>query len=119
MNGMPRDSQVLDLEHLCRQTAGDRALERDLLALFRTQCARLRLLIQDGGPPVQRADAAHSLKGSARAIGAVRLASIADRLETDLRNGDAAAVTALMGCLDEAIAVTGQALIERERAIAA
>jgi HPt (histidine-containing phosphotransfer) domain-containing protein len=119
MNGMLRDSQVLDLEHLCRQTAGDRALERDLLALFRTQCARLRLLIQDGDLPVRRADAAHTLKGSARAIGALRLASVADRLETDLRNGDAAAVAPLMGLLDETIEVTRQALVDRERAIAA
>jgi HPt (histidine-containing phosphotransfer) domain-containing protein len=119
MNGMPDDSQVLDLELLRQQTAGDRALERDVLALFKTQCARLRLFIQDGDLPVQRADAAHTLKGSARAIGALRLASVADRLETDLRTGDGATAAALMGLLDETIEVTRQALAERERAIAA
>jgi HPt (histidine-containing phosphotransfer) domain-containing protein len=117
MSGTPDDSQVLDLEHLRRQTAGDRALERDLLALFRTQCARLRLLILDGDS-VQRADAAHTLKGSARAIGALRLASVADRLETDLRNG-AATAAPLMRLLDETIEATRHALAERERASAA
>jgi HPt (histidine-containing phosphotransfer) domain-containing protein len=112
------DSRVLDFDHLHRQTAGDRALERDLLGLFRTQCARLRLLIQEEGPPVQRADAAHKLKGSARAIGALRLASLADRLEAILRNGDAAAMP-LIHQLDETIEVTCRALAERTRASAA
>jgi HPt (histidine-containing phosphotransfer) domain-containing protein len=114
MSRTPDDSQVLDLDHLRRQTAGDLALERDLLALFRTQCARLRLLIQEEVSPVQRADVAHKLKGSARAIGALRLASLADRLETNLRNGDADIVVPLMGLLDETIEVTCQALARCE-----
>jgi HPt (histidine-containing phosphotransfer) domain-containing protein len=118
MSAPSSDSPLLDVEHLRRQTAGDRALERDLLALFATQCARLRLLIREGELPVERADAAHTLKGSARAIGAVRLATLADRLEAALRSGDAD-VMGLMDRLDEAIAATRQALSERERAIAA
>src|SRR5215217_5208226 len=64
------DSPVLDLEHLSRHTAGDRALEGELLALFEAQCARLRPLLAAGPSPAERADAAHTLKGSARAIGA-------------------------------------------------
>src|SRR5688500_14857316 len=64
------DSSVLDLDHLSRQTVGDRALEGELLALFEAQCARLRPLLAAGRSPGERADAAHTLKGSARAIGA-------------------------------------------------
>ena len=111
------DSQVLDLDHLGRQTAGDRSLERELLALFEAQCARLRPLLGEASPPVQRADAAHTLKGSARAIGAWRLASVTDRLETELRSGAGdAAVASLLMLFDEAIEATRQALAERHRA---
>ena len=120
MSATPDDSQVLDLEHLSRQTAGDRALERELLTIFETQCVRLRLLIGGGNSLVQRADAAHKLKGSARAIGAWRLASLADRLETDLRNGDAeTAVACLMAMFDETIEATRRVLADRDRASAA
>lgn len=110
----PADSEVLDLDHLRRQTAGDRALEGELLALFETQCARLQPLIGDGGPSLRRADAAHTLKGSARAIGAWRLAAAVDRLEAGLRDGETEAVMApLMATFDEAVAATRQALAIR------
>jgi HPt (histidine-containing phosphotransfer) domain-containing protein len=81
------DSQVLDLDHLGRQTAGDRALERELLTLFEAQSARLWPLIRHGSSALEQADAAHTLKGSARAIGAWDIASLADGIETALRNG--------------------------------
>ena len=107
------DSQILDFDHLRRQTAGDCALERELLALFARQCARLGTLIRDGASR-ERADAAHTLKGSAWSIGAWRLASVAERLETGLRSGEAAAP--LMVLFDEAVEATRRALAERERA---
>jgi HPt (histidine-containing phosphotransfer) domain-containing protein len=114
------DSQVLDLDHLRRQTAGDRALERELLALFETQCARLPPLVRDGGPWLERADAAHTLKGSAHAVGAFRLASLADRLESALRNGEGEGAPAPLCVLfDEAVEATRQALVEHHRANAA
>jgi HPt (histidine-containing phosphotransfer) domain-containing protein len=114
------DSQILDLDHLTHQTAGDRGLERELLTLFETQCERLRPLIRDGGPSLQRADAAHTLKGSARAIGAWRLASLTDLLETGLRTGEAEpALARLLVLFEEAIEATRQALSERARASAA
>ena len=120
MNGTPCDSQVLDLEHLRLQTAGDPALQGELLALFETQCMRLPAPIRDGGPPAQRADAAHKLLGSARAIGAWRLAFATEALEASLRKGVAdAAVAQLVARFDEALAVTRQALAARERASAA
>jgi HPt (histidine-containing phosphotransfer) domain-containing protein len=120
MSRLLDDSQVFDLDHLRRQTAGDRALERELLALFETQCARMRPLVRDDGPWLQRADAAHTLKGSARAIGAGRLASLADRLETALRNGEGeGALASLLIRFDEAVEATRKALAEHNRANAA
>jgi HPt (histidine-containing phosphotransfer) domain-containing protein len=119
MNGT-RDSQMLDFEHLRLQTAGDVALQRELLALFETQCARLPPLIRGAGPPVQRADAAHKLTGSARAIGAWRLATVTERLEASLRNGEAdAALAPILALLDETLAATRRALAARDRASAA
>ena len=112
------DSQVFDLDYLRRQTAGDQVLERDLVALFEAQCARLAPAVRQGGSSVQRADAAHTLKGSAKAIGAWRLASVADRLETDLRNAEAGA-DSLIAILDETIEATRRALAKHERASAA
>ena len=120
MKFAPDQSQVLDLDHLRRQTAGDRALERELLSLFDAQCARLWPGIRDGGSSLQRADATHTLKGSARAIGAWRLASLADVLETALRNGEGEApIAALMREFENALGAALQALAERNRASAA
>ena len=41
--------RLLDLTHLARQTFGDRALEREVLALFEQQCVRLLPLIVAAG----------------------------------------------------------------------
>jgi HPt (histidine-containing phosphotransfer) domain-containing protein len=114
----PPDPAVLDLDHLGRQTAGDRALEGELLALFEAQCARLSPLVAEGAS-VARADAAHTLKGSAKAIGAWPLASLADSLEAALRSGvPDPASKALAVRLEEAIETTRRAVAERARTVA-
>ena len=81
------DRRLLDLTHLARQTFGDRALEREVLALFEQQCVRLLPLIVAGEDLTERADAAHTLKGAARAVGAWRIASLAGTLEEALDEG--------------------------------
>ena len=78
--GDPR-ARILDLEHLARQTADDRELEREVLALFLGQCMRLTPLIAGEGGRAERANAAHALKGAALAIGAVRVAELAGTIE--------------------------------------
>jgi HPt (histidine-containing phosphotransfer) domain-containing protein len=118
MSPISDDSPILDPDHLRRQTAGDGALEAELLALFEAQCARLRPLLADGRPAHERADAAHTLKGSARAIGAWRLGSAAGVLEDALRRG-APEAARLMAGFDEAVAATRRAVAERLRAVAA
>ena len=80
------DDGPIDLGHLTRMTLGDASLEREVLAMFSAQAVSL-LDALTGLPP--EADAlAHTLKGSARAIGAFGVAEAAERLEAVLRSGD-------------------------------
>jgi HPt (histidine-containing phosphotransfer) domain-containing protein len=100
---------LLDLAHLVRQTFGDSALEREILALFDGQCARLGPLLCADGPPDARGDAAHALKGAARAVGAWRIAELAERLEAALDSltdpsGVAAELEAAIGATRAALA---------------
>jgi HPt (histidine-containing phosphotransfer) domain-containing protein len=71
---------VLDEAHLGRMTLGDRKLERDILQIFVRQAAMLLERIATAEPPLAAA-AAHTLIGSARGIGAWRVAGAAERLE--------------------------------------
>ena len=74
----------IDLVHLARQTGGDQDLERELLALFAQQCVRHLRTIHGGADMQVRLDAAHTLKGAARAIGAWQVAEAADAIERQL-----------------------------------
>lgn len=71
----------LDLVHLARQTLGDRALEREVLGLFRVQARAIFEQLQQVSQPEIRSGLAHTLKGSARAIGAWRVAEAAEFCE--------------------------------------
>lgn len=81
------DAPLIDRAHLAAQTGGDAELARELLDLFRTQCERLVPGITDAGlPGPQRADLAHTLKGSALGVGAGPVATCAARIEDALRS---------------------------------
>lgn len=80
---------AIDLVHLARQTGGDHELERELLALFAQQCVRHLRTIHSGEDAKTRIDAAHTLKGAARAIGAWQVAEAADVIERQLSESDA------------------------------
>ena len=56
----------IDMVHLARQTGGDVDLEQELLALFADQCLR-HLATLHGDDTRLGSDAAHTLKGAARA----------------------------------------------------
>lgn len=78
---------VLDLVHLSLQSLGDRALETELLRLFDRQCRQImeRLCGETGrGERRWLGDLAHTLKGSARAVGARRVAAAAQDYEDAL-----------------------------------
>lgn len=113
MTFVPADSPPIDFDHLTRQTFADRALERELLELFAGQCDALLPVIGDAGHPRQGALAAHTLKGSARAVGAWRLAALADQAETLLGSGGATGDAALMAELADAARAAQDAAFHR------
>jgi Hpt domain len=76
---VPRQG-VIDEEHLGQMTFGDRRLEREVLEIFRRQAAIMLGRI-GGSEPATASVAVHTLKGSARGIGAWRVARAAERLE--------------------------------------
>jgi HPt (histidine-containing phosphotransfer) domain-containing protein len=75
-----RKVAAIDEIHLERMTLGDRRLEREVLELFLRQTTILLDRIVNALPPLAAA-AAHTLKGSARGIGAWRVARAAELLE--------------------------------------
>jgi HPt (histidine-containing phosphotransfer) domain-containing protein len=79
------DEQPIDLQHLRQMTLGDSALEREALSIFLAQTARP---IGDLMISAEPTALAHRLEGSARAIGAFRVAERAATLECAIRGGD-------------------------------
>ena len=79
------DDGPIDFEHLERMTLGDAGLEQEVLAMFAAQSAALvdKLLAL----PTDARALTHTLKGSARAIGAFAVADAAARLEKALAAG--------------------------------
>ena len=101
------DDGPIDFEHLNRMTLGDAGLEQEVLAMFVAQSARLVSMLAT--KPSDAGALAHTLKGSARAIGAFDVADAADRLEAAIARGfDASAALAELA---EAVA-QAQAAIE-------
>lgn len=86
------EAPIIDLVHLARQTLGDNALERELLSLFARQAGEFaaRLAGLDGASDARRREElAHTLKGSARAVGAFGVGHAAEAYEDALRAGAA------------------------------
>jgi HPt (histidine-containing phosphotransfer) domain-containing protein len=80
------DDGLINTEHLRRMTLGDAELEREVLAMFSAQAVSLTGTL--AALPSNAAALAHTLKGSARAIGAFGVADAAEALEAAIRNGD-------------------------------
>ena len=79
------DDGPIDIEHLQRMTLGDASLEREVLTMFSAQAAGL--IGRLAALPADAAALAHTLKGSARAIGAFAVADAASDLEAALQQG--------------------------------
>src|SRR5262245_39403508 len=73
--------QPVDIIYLRRFTLGNRELEREVLELFATQAPVYLQLLRVADSVKEWTDAAHTLKGSARAIGAWRVARCAENAE--------------------------------------
>jgi HPt (histidine-containing phosphotransfer) domain-containing protein len=74
-------SRPVDLVHLSRYTLGERELERELLELFCAQSFRYLDLLKQCESDKDWKDLVHTLKGSAHAVGAWRVAEAAERAE--------------------------------------
>jgi HPt (histidine-containing phosphotransfer) domain-containing protein len=79
------DDGPIDIAHLRRMTLGDASLEHEVLAMFSAQAiglvGALATLPSDAGMLT------HTLKGSARAIGAFGVADAAGSLEAAIQSG--------------------------------
>lgn len=71
----------VDLVHLARHTLGDAHLEREVLQLFVTQSRIYINRLKEAGNAEQWKRAAHTIKGSARGIGAWAVAECAETAE--------------------------------------
>ncbi len=71
----------VDLKHLRRYTLGDIALEKEVLGLFLAQLPQTIAALSHAETDRDWRIAAHTLKGSGRAIGAWRLARLAEQAE--------------------------------------
>lgn len=93
------DDGPIDIVHLRRMTLGDVGLEREVLAMFSAQAVglvgALATLTSDARALV------HTLKGSARAIGAFGVADAAACLEALIQNGGDPALA--LAELDDAV----------------
>jgi HPt (histidine-containing phosphotransfer) domain-containing protein len=79
------DDGPIDMDHLQRMTLGDARLEREVLTMFSAQAASL--IGSLAALPADAGALAHTLKGSARAIGAFGVADAAGHLEAAVLSG--------------------------------
>lgn len=97
----------IDLDHLRRYTMGETELEQEILALFVAQAPLMLGQLQNAGSQREWLSAAHTLKGSARAVGATRLGDLATAAESQdfaHRSQRDATLSALQEALAEAAA---------------
>ena len=116
--GGPADklaSDAVDRAYLARFTLGNAALEREVLELFAAQAPAYLLRLREARCKKAWKEASHTIKGSASAIGAWRLARFAEMAE----RVDVEAEMALReGHRDEAVAAVAMAAEEVCRFIA-
>jgi len=101
----------VDHAHLARYTFGNKALELEILQLFADQAPEYLERLRSAASEKDWRDAAHTIKGSARAVGAMRVGDCAERAEALRASPDMVArgraIAALEQALDEARAYVG------------
>lgn len=76
-NPAPGEGPAIDRAHLDRQTFADPALQVEVLGLFQDELPNALQRLRSAATAKDWHFAAHALKGSARAVGAARLAALA------------------------------------------
>jgi HPt (histidine-containing phosphotransfer) domain-containing protein len=102
---------AIDRAHLARMTFGEARLEREVLDLFDRQAGML-LARMTGAAPAAVAALAHTLIGSARGVGAWKVAEAAEAVEraAGSRSGLATALRRLSPAVAQAHAAIGELL---------
>jgi len=77
----PFVENVVDLVHLDQYTLGDRALQAELLQLFRTQLKNQTKTLVSCNTEDDWKSGVHTLKGAARSIGARQVCEVAEAME--------------------------------------
>ncbi|MCW5724188.1 MAG: Hpt domain-containing protein [Maricaulaceae bacterium] len=98
---------ILDRTHLARYTGGDAALEAELLALLKQSAARSLAAMEHAASDQAWRDAAHTLKGAARGVGAFALAEACERAEEAGPAWRGAALAEVRRASDAVLAVSG------------
>lgn len=71
----------IDREHLAKYTLGDKAVEEEVLQLFASQALQQFEKLKSADTEKSWREAAHTIKGSARGVGAWKVAEQAEALE--------------------------------------
>ena len=95
----PAPGRPVDLVHLARYTLGNTSHERVILELFHTQSDIYLKRLETADHERAWQDAAHTIRGSARDIGAWRVAKSAEDAEALSGNAFAALRNAVLGAL--------------------
>ncbi len=95
----------IDHAHLARYTFGNAELEREVLGLFAAQAPQTMDWLRTATTPKAWRDAAHTLKGSARAVGATQVAAAAEQAEQLAHTPDADARRRAIADLERALDV--------------
>lgn len=107
----------VDLVHLSHYTLGDTQLEREVLQLFQSQSGIYMDRLKSAAKAKDWREAAHTIKGSARGIGAWRVAESAELAETarDCPKSKAAleALHELEACIEETNGFISRLLTDR------
>ncbi len=98
-----RGSPPIDHAHLACYTFGNKALELEVLQLFANQAPEYLEQLRSAASEKEWRDAAHTLKGSARAVGAMRVGDRAERAEALRASPDTVARSRAIAALEEAL----------------
>jgi HPt (histidine-containing phosphotransfer) domain-containing protein len=102
VSGRAGPEAPIDLVQLATNTLGNRDLEVQVLHLFKSQsCSTLERLACETDRTA-RLDLVHTLKGSALAIGAERVADVCENLEGRMQSTTEPATEGLIAAVDEA-----------------
>ncbi|WP_349357580.1 Hpt domain-containing protein [Stappia sp.] len=91
----------VDMVHLSRHTLGNRDLEREVLKLFIRQAEIVMARIDEGDSAAVLLEKVHTVNGSAKGIGAWKVAEAAEAAEAALRAGARADLDTLRAAIED------------------